>query len=59
LSEHEFCERLLVEEHVAVIPGSAFGAGGEGHIRCAYASSLENIEKALERMDRFMRRTLG
>jgi aminotransferase len=56
LNEHEFCERLLVEEHVAVIPGSAFGRGGEGHVRCAYASSMENIEKALERMYRFMRR---
>ena len=56
MNEHEFCERLLMEEHVAVIPGSAFGAGGEGHIRCAYASSLENIEKALERMYRFTRR---
>jgi aminotransferase len=56
MSEHEFCERLLLEEHVAVIPGSAFGAGGEGHIRCAYASSLENIERALERMYRFTRR---
>jgi aminotransferase len=56
MSEHEFCERLLLEEHVAVIPGSAFGAGGEGHIRCAYASSLENIEKALEGMYRFTRR---
>ena len=56
LDEHEFCERLLVEEHVAVIPGSAFGRGGEGHVRCAYASSMENIEKALERMYRFMRR---
>ncbi len=56
MSEHEFCERLLVEEHVAVIPGSAFGCGGEGHIRCAYAASVEHIEKALERMDRFVRR---
>jgi aminotransferase len=56
LDEHEFCERLLVEEHVAVIPGSAFGRGGEGHVRCAYASSMENIEKALERMYRFVRR---
>lgn len=56
MSEHEFCERLLVEEHVAVIPGSAFGKGGEGHIRCAYASSMENIEKALERMYRFVKR---
>jgi aminotransferase len=55
-NEHEFCERLLMEEHVAVIPGSAFGAGGEGHVRCAYASSMENIERALERMYRFTRR---
>jgi aminotransferase len=56
MNEHEFCERLLAEERVAVIPGSAFGKGGEGHVRCAYAASLENIEKALERMYRFMRR---
>ncbi len=56
MNEHEFAERLLMEEHVAVIPGSAFGKGGEGHVRCAYAASLENIEKALERMYRFMRR---
>ncbi len=56
MDEHEFCERLLLEERVAVIPGSAFGRGGEGHVRCAYASSLENIERALERMDRFVRR---
>jgi aminotransferase len=56
MNEHEFCEQLLREERVAVIPGSAFGYGGEGHIRCAYAASLENIEKALERMYRFMQR---
>jgi aminotransferase len=56
MDEHEFAERLLMEERVAVIPGSAFGKGGEGHVRCAYAASLENIEKALERMHRFMRR---
>ena len=56
MDEHEFAERLLLEERVAVIPGSAFGRGGEGHVRCAYAASLENIEKALERMYRFMLR---
>ena len=56
MTEHEFAERLLLEEQVAVIPGSAFGKGGEGHVRCAYASSLENIEIALERMRRFMQR---
>ncbi len=56
MDEHEFAERLLVEERVAVIPGSAFGKGGEGHVRCAYARSLADIEKALERMYRFMQR---
>ncbi|CAN5561839.1 aminotransferase class I/II-fold pyridoxal phosphate-dependent enzyme [soil metagenome] len=56
MTEYEFADRLLEEEHVAVIPGSAFGKGGEGHIRCAYAASMENIEKALERMQRFMQR---
>jgi aminotransferase len=56
MNEHEFAERLLMEEHVAVIPGSAFGRGGEGHVRCAYAASVEKIEKALERMHRFMLR---
>jgi aminotransferase len=56
MDEHEFADLLLEEEHVAVIPGSAFGKGGEGHVRCAYAQSKENIEKALERMYRFMRR---
>jgi len=56
MDEYEFADRLLEEEHVAVIPGSAFGKGGEGHVRCAYAASMENIEKALERMYRFMQR---
>ncbi|MEZ4713848.1 MAG: aminotransferase class I/II-fold pyridoxal phosphate-dependent enzyme, partial [Caldilineaceae bacterium] len=56
MSEQEFCELLLHEESVAVIPGSGFGQGGEGHIRCCYAASQENIEKALDRMQRFMRR---
>jgi aminotransferase len=56
MDEHEFAERLLREERVAVIPGSAFGEGGAGHVRCAYARSKEDIEKALERMYRFMQR---
>lgn len=51
-----FAERLLQEERVAVVPGSAFGAGGESHIRCAYAASLANIEEALHRMERFVNR---
>lgn len=54
LSSEEFCERLLFEEHVAVVPGTAFGASGEGYIRCSYATSLDKIETALSRMRRFM-----
>jgi aminotransferase len=50
LTSEEFAERLLFEEHVAVVPGTAFGAGGEGHIRCSYATSLEKIEIALQRI---------
>jgi len=51
-----FSELLLKEERVAVVPGSAFGAGGEGYVRCSYATSYEEIEEALERLARFMRR---
>jgi len=56
MPDEEFCETLLREERVAVIPGSAFGCSGDGFIRASYATSMENIEKALERMGRFMRR---
>ncbi len=54
LSSEEFSERLLKEEKVAVVPGNAFGACGEGFIRCSYANSIENIEEALERIERFV-----
>ena len=54
LTAEEFAERLLFEEHVAVVPGPAFGKGGEGHIRCSYATSLEKIHEALRRMGRFV-----
>jgi aminotransferase len=54
LSSEEFAEKLLIEEKVAVIPGSAFGEGGEGYIRCCYATSMEDIEEALKRMGRFV-----
>lgn len=54
LSSEEFCERLLKAEHVAVVPGNAFGASGEGFIRCSYASSMENIKEALKRIERFI-----
>lgn len=56
LDDETFCERLLQEEKVAVIPGRSFGAGGEGYVRCSYATSYENIELALERMHNFLRR---
>jgi aminotransferase len=56
LSSEEFAKKLLIEEKVAVIPGSAFGECGEGYIRCCYATSLADIEEALARMGRFVKR---
>ncbi|WP_322796110.1 aminotransferase class I/II-fold pyridoxal phosphate-dependent enzyme [Tepidiforma sp.] len=56
MSSLEFSERLLAEERVAVVPGSAFGACGEGHVRACYASGFEQIERALERIGRFVQR---
>lgn len=55
LSSEEFAERLVKEEKVAVVPGSAFGECGEGYIRCSYAASIENIEEALKRIERFVK----
>ena len=46
--------RLLIEEKVAVVPGTAFGKGDEGYVRCCYATSLADIEQALSRMKRFV-----
>jgi aminotransferase len=54
MSSDEFAERLLLEERVALVPGSAFGPSGEGHVRCCYAVSTEEIEEALERIGRFV-----
>ena len=51
-----FSHRLLEEERVAVVPGTAFGAGGDGFVRCSYATAYEKIEEALARMESFMRR---
>ncbi len=55
LDDNAFAERLLQEEKVAVVPGSAFGRAGEGYVRCSYATAYEKIEEALERMYRFVR----
>jgi aminotransferase len=56
LDSEAFSELLLEDERVAVVPGSAFGAAGEGYIRACYASSYEDIERALERIGRFVQR---
>jgi aminotransferase len=56
MEDETFAEKLLQEEHVAVVPGNAFGAGGEGFVRCSYATSYEKIEEALLRIEKFMTR---
>jgi aminotransferase len=56
MDDETFSMRLLDEENVAVVPGSAFGAGGEGFVRCSYATAYEKIEEALERMAHFVQR---
>ena len=55
LDDETFCERLLLEERVALVPGSAFGPGGAGYVRACYATAYEDIERALERIGRFLR----
>ena len=54
LSSEEFCDRFLEQEHVAVIPGNAFGPGGEGFVRACYAASMKNLTEALNRLERFL-----
>jgi len=54
LTSEEFAEELLKEEKVAVVPGTAFGPSGEGHIRCSYAYSTEQLQEALKRITRFV-----
>lgn len=56
LSSQEFAEKLLMEEKVAVVPGDVFGESGEGHIRCSYASSMEQLQEAIRRIERFMKK---
>ena len=54
LSSEDFAEKLLVSEHVALVPGSAFGDCGKGYVRCSYATSLEKIDEALARIGNFL-----
>ena len=54
LTSDEFCTRLLEKKQVACVPGTAFGASGEGFIRCSYATSIEKLNEALERIRAFI-----
>ncbi len=56
LSSDEFCERLLYEEKCAIVPGNAFGASGEGFARISYAYSVEHISRAIDRIDKFLKK---
>ncbi len=55
MTSEEFAEQLLMKEQVAVVPGSVFGESGEGHIRCSYATSIQKLEEAMRRMNRFLK----
>mgnify|MGYP000520325539 CR=1 FL=1 len=55
LTSEEFCGRLLQEHKIATVPGTAFGACGEGHIRCSYATGIDKLNIALERMETFVK----
>lgn len=59
MTSDEFALKLLEEEKVAVVPGTAFGDCGEGYLRVSYAYSLESLQKAMERIERFAKRHLG
>ncbi len=53
LSSEDFCRRLILEQHVACVPGTAFGTSGEGFIRCSYATSMDNLKEAMQRIREF------
>jgi aminotransferase len=59
LSDEAFAEQLLMEEHVALVPGSAFGEAGRGFVRCSYATAYDQLEDALERIERFVTKVKG
>lgn len=56
LNSEDFAQQLLQEEHVAVVPGDAFGPSGAGYVRCSYATALDQIEEAVEKITRFARK---
>jgi aminotransferase len=59
LGSDAFAEALLQEESVAVVPGTAFGEAGEGHVRCCYATSEAELREALVRIEHFVKRRRG
>ena len=59
LTSEEFCMRLLTEQSVACVPGTAFGASGEGNIRCSYATGVDKLTLALERIETFVQSLKG
>ncbi|SDZ85473.1 aminotransferase [Thalassobacillus cyri] len=59
LSSAEFAEQLLQEEHVAVVPGEVFGANGEGYVRCSYATSIKQLDEAMNRIKRFVEKRIN
>lgn len=59
MTSEEFCQKLVYEEKVAVVPGTAFGECGEGFIRCSYAYSIEEIKEALKRIGKFIEKYRG
>ena len=56
MTSDEFCQRLLKEQRLAVVPGSAFGDSGDGFLRISYAYSVDSIRLALERLEKFIKR---
>lgn len=56
MTDEEFAEKLLFEEQVAVVPGSAFGSAGKGYVRAAYCTAYDKLEEALVRMERFLKK---
>jgi aminotransferase len=59
LSSEDFCEKFLMSRRVAVIPGSAFGPGGEGFVRMCYAASMDDLQEALRRLSGFLKEIQG
>ena len=59
MTSEEFCEKFLLEKHVAIVPGNAFGKCGEGFVRISYAASLEDIKEAMKLMKEFVEEHKG